>query len=338
VIEVRDVIKRFGSVTAVDGVSLAVARGEFLTLLGPSGCGKTTLLRVMAGFERPDGGSVILDGRDVTDLPPYKRDVNQVFQSYALFPHLTVWKNVAFGLRMKGVARGEIETRVGEALAMVEMTGMEARRPHQLSGGQRQRVALARAVVNRPKVLLLDEPLAALDAKLRQGMQVELKRLQRQLGITFVFVTHDQAEALVLSDRMVVMNAGKIEQVGTAEEVYRRPSSEFVGRFVGVSNVWDAEVVAPGRLRVGDLEFGVEGVRREVRVLVRPEDVIVGTGGTGAEVVECHYTGPTTFLTLRTDGGVHVTASGAGPLGGRTTVRVRDGCAAIVTDRPPASG
>ena len=201
-VELRGVTKRFGGFTAVNDVSQQIVGGEFLTLLGPSGCGKTTLLRLIAGFETPTAGSVWIDGEDVTHLPPYRRPVNQVFQSYALFPHLTVAENVGFGLRMKQVGKAEAASRVGEALALVSLTGLETRRPHQLSGGQRQRVALARALVCRPKVLLLDEPLSALDAKLRRAMQLELKRLQRQLGITFVFVTHDQEEALTMSDRI----------------------------------------------------------------------------------------------------------------------------------------
>ncbi|HVG18336.1 MAG TPA: ATP-binding cassette domain-containing protein, partial [Blastocatellia bacterium] len=225
-VELRNVTRRFGEVAAVDAVSLGVARGEFLTLLGPSGCGKTTLLRMIAGFEVPDAGRVILGGRDVTDVPPYRRDVTTVFQQYALFPHMNVFDNVAFGLERRRVAAAEIKRRVGRSLEMVRLDGMERRRSTELSGGQQQRVALARALVLEPKVLLLDEPLAALDLKLRKQMQVELKSLQRRLGISFVYVTHDQEEALTMSDRVVVMNAGRVEQSGRAEEIYERPLTE----------------------------------------------------------------------------------------------------------------
>jgi spermidine/putrescine transport system ATP-binding protein len=242
-VELVGLTKRFGSVTALREVNLRVAPGEFVTLLGPSGCGKTTLLRLIAGFETPTAGRVLLDDTDVTDLPPYRRDVNQVFQSYALFPHLSVYDNVAFGLRMKRLPGREIRRRVAEALDMVELVGLEHRRPAQLSGGQQQRVALARALVCQPKVLLLDEPMAALDAQLRRAMQIELKRLQHRLGITFVFVTHDQSEALLLSDRIAVMNAGLIEQFGAAAEIYHRPRTAFVARFLGQANVFESVVV-----------------------------------------------------------------------------------------------
>jgi putative spermidine/putrescine transport system ATP-binding protein len=228
--------KRFGEFVAVDGVDLDVLQGEFFSMLGPSGSGKTTCLRMIAGFEAPTDGRVLLRGRDVTGQPPYERDVNTVFQDYALFPHMTVAENVGYGLRVKGVARAERGGRVLDALRMVRLTGFEARKPAQLSGGQRQRVALARALVNRPAVLLLDEPLGALDLKLRQEMQIELKTIQQEVGLTFVYVTHDQEEALTMSDRMAVMNHGRIEQVGSPAEVYERPETSFVAGFVGVSN------------------------------------------------------------------------------------------------------
>jgi len=236
-VRLSDLVKRYGDLHAVDGVSLEIGRGEFFTLLGPSGSGKTTTLRLIAGFELPDGGSVELAGRNVEHLPPYARDVNTVFQDYALFPHMSVEDNVAYGMRVRKVPKPERRRRAEEALELVRLARTGARRPAQLSGGQRQRVALARAVVNRPKVLLLDEPLGALDLKLRQEMQLELKRIQQEVGITFVYVTHDQEEALTMSDRLAVFNHGRIEQVGAPAEVYERPASEFIASFVGVSNL-----------------------------------------------------------------------------------------------------
>jgi putative spermidine/putrescine transport system ATP-binding protein len=236
-VRVAGLRKSYGDVLAVDGIDLEIARGEFFTMLGPSGSGKTTTLRVIAGFERPDAGTIELAGQDVSGLPPYERDVNTVFQDYALFPHMTVQENVEYGLRVKRVGRGDRRERAAQALETVRLAGYEDRKPSQLSGGQRQRVALARAIVNRPQVLLLDEPLGALDLKLRQEMQIELKRIQQEVGITFVYVTHDQEEALTMSDRIAVFNQGRIEQVGAPAEVYERPASEFIAGFVGVSNV-----------------------------------------------------------------------------------------------------
>jgi putative spermidine/putrescine transport system ATP-binding protein len=235
--------RHFGPVVAVDDVDLQIAQGEFFTMLGPSGSGKTTLLRLIAGFERPDAGTVELAGVDVTRQPPYARNVNTVFQDYALFPHMTVLRNVEYGLRVKGVPRAERRRRAGRALAMVQLAELGHRKPVALSGGQRQRVALARAIVNEPEVLLLDEPLGALDLKLRQEMQIELKRIQQEVGITFVYVTHDQEEALTMSDRLAVFNQGRIEQVGDPVEVYEKPATEFVAGFVGTSNI----VVRDGR-------------------------------------------------------------------------------------------
>jgi putative spermidine/putrescine transport system ATP-binding protein len=229
--------KSYGDVVAVDGIELDVAAGEFFTMLGPSGSGKTTMLRLIAGFESPDEGRVLLKGTDVTAQPPYVRDVNTVFQDYALFPHMTVGENVAYGLKIKRVKRPERVKRTAEVLELVRLGGLMGRKPSQLSGGQRQRVALARAIVNHPQVLLLDEPLGALDLKLRQDMQIELKRIQQEVGITFVYVTHDQEEALTMSDRLAVFNAGRIEQVGSPADVYEHPQTEFVAGFVGVSNV-----------------------------------------------------------------------------------------------------
>jgi putative spermidine/putrescine transport system ATP-binding protein len=236
-VRLTDLVKHYCDVRAVDGISLEIGRGEFFTMLGPSGSGKTTTLRLIAGFEPPDSGSVELAGKRVENLPPYARDVNTVFQDYALFPHMTVAENVAYGLRVRKVAKPERRRRADESLELVRLAGMGSRKPAQLSGGQRQRVALARAIVNRPKVLLLDEPLGALDLKLRQEMQLELKRIQQEVGITFVYVTHDQEEALTMSDRLAVFNDGRIEQVGAPADVYERPASEFIASFVGVSNL-----------------------------------------------------------------------------------------------------
>ncbi|MEP6954045.1 MAG: ABC transporter ATP-binding protein [Solirubrobacteraceae bacterium] len=254
-----DLVKRYGELAAVDGVSLDIAHGEFFTMLGPSGSGKTTTLRLIAGFEQSDAGRVELGGQDVTGRPAYARDVNTVFQDYALFPHMTVAANVEYGLRIRKVARAERTRRAAEALDMVRLEGLGARKPGQLSGGQRQRVALARAIVNRPRVLLLDEPLGALDLKLRQEMQSELKRIQREVGITFVYVTHDQEEALTMSDRLAVFNAGRVEQVGAPAEVYERPANEFVAGFVGTSNVVERDgrrfTIRPEKVRLlGDRE------------------------------------------------------------------------------------
>jgi spermidine/putrescine transport system ATP-binding protein len=236
------VTKRFAETTAVDDLTLDIERGEFFSLLGPSGCGKTTTLRMIGGFEEPTLGTVYLVGKDVTNLPAYQRDVNTVFQSYALFPHLNIFENVAFGLRRKKVSKSEVQRRVKEALVLVDLPGYEKRRPTQLSGGQQQRVALARALVNRPKLLLLDEPLGALDLKLRKQMQLELKRIQRDVEITFLYVTHDQEEAMTMSNRLAVMRQGKIEQIGTPEHVYENPATEFVAGFLGASNLLDGEV------------------------------------------------------------------------------------------------
>jgi putative spermidine/putrescine transport system ATP-binding protein len=235
-ISIRGLIRTFGEVRAVAGVDLDIYEGEFLTLLGPSGSGKTTVLRMIAGFEKPDSGSILLGDKDVAQLPPYERDVNTVFQDYALFPHMDVLANIEYGLRVKGVEKADRRARALEALQQVRLEGYESRKPSQLSGGQRQRVALARALVNRPSVLLLDEPLGALDLKLREQMQLELKELQREVGITFIFVTHDQEEALTMSDRIAVFNHGRIEQLGTPREIYENPQSPFVSEFVGQTN------------------------------------------------------------------------------------------------------
>jgi putative spermidine/putrescine transport system ATP-binding protein len=287
-IRLRGLTKRYGDFAAVDGVDLEVAQGEFFTLLGPSGSGKTTTLRLIAGFAIPDAGTVELRGRDVTALPPYARDVNTVFQDYALFPHMSIGDNVEYGLKIAKVPRDERRRRAAEALELVRLPGYEGRSPAQLSGGQRQRVALARAVVNRPKVLLLDEPLGALDLKLRQEMQVELKRIQGDVGITFVYVTHDQEEALTMSDRLAVFNRGRIEQVGPPADVYERPANAFVAGFVGVSNL---------------LERGGR------RFTVRPEKVLLEPEGEGLHVeagriTDVAYAGMVTrYLVELDDGG-----------------------------------
>ena len=251
-VQIRGVVKNYGSAAAVAGIDLDVRSGEFLSLLGPSGCGKTTLLRMIAGFEEPDEGEILLAGTSVVGVPANKRPINTVFQAYALFPHMSVAENVAFGLRQKRTPKAEIAARVSEALGLVQMSKFANRNPKLLSGGQQQRVALARAIVNRPKVLLLDEPMSALDRKLREEMQLELKLLQRQLGITFIFVTHDQAEAMSMSDRIVVMLDGKIQQVGTAEEIYTNPATSFVAGFIGKQNFIAATVGAGGILETSD--------------------------------------------------------------------------------------
>src|SRR6187401_3001431 len=254
-VEIIGVTKRFGAVTAVDAMDLSIARGEFYSLLGPSGCGKTTTLRMIAGFEQPTEGEIMLAGTPIAGVPPYQRNVNTVFQHYALFPHMDVAQNVGYGLRQREVPRDEERRRASEALALVRLGGYERRRTWEMSGGQQQRVALARALVNRPTVLLLDEPLGALDLKLRKNLQLELKRIQTEVGITFVYVTHDQEEALTMSDRIAVMHAGKVEQLGTPEELYDRPTSRFVADFIGTTNLLSGAVEAPGvvRLRSGEI-------------------------------------------------------------------------------------
>jgi spermidine/putrescine transport system ATP-binding protein len=286
-VELCDVSKRFGDLLAVDDLSLELGRGEFFTLLGPSGCGKTTTLRMIAGFERPSSGEIRIEGEDVAALPPHRRPTNTVFQSYALFPHLSVEANVAFGLKRKKVGREEIAERVRAELERVGLAAEAKRRPAQLSGGMQQRVALARALVNLPKVLLLDEPLGALDLKLRKGLQVELKRIQREVGITFVYVTHDQEEALTMSDRIAVMNRGRVEQIGVPEDVYERPATTFVAGFIGVSNLMPAVVSGPGQVR---LESGPElpartdglGTGEGCYAVVRPEKLRVEPAGGGS--------------------------------------------------------
>jgi putative spermidine/putrescine transport system ATP-binding protein len=334
VVELIEVSKRYGAVVALDALDLAVYEGELLSLLGPSGCGKTTTLNVIAGFAAPDAGRVLVDGDDVTGEPAWRRGLGVVFQSYALFPHMSVADNVAFGLRERGVGRAELAERVRQALALVRLHGVATQRPHQLSGGMQQRVALARALVIRPRVLLLDEPLAALDRKLREEMRAELRDIQRSVGITTVFVTHDQHEALGLSDRIAVMSAGRIEQLGTPREVYERPATRFVADFVGASSVLEARAVdgetvdlgAGLRLRVALREAPAPG--RALRLLVRPERVELGGAGPNAltaRVASVMYLGDHCEVRLELPGGHRVLATLRGnvPLARDETVTVR---------------
>jgi spermidine/putrescine transport system ATP-binding protein len=333
-IHLERIVKRFGDTVAVDGISLTIERGAFFALLGPSGCGKTTTLRLIGGFEDPTEGTIRLGGDDVTELPPYRRDVNTVFQSYALFPHLDVGRNVAFGLERRKLAKDEVRTRVGEALELAQLTGFERRKPAELSGGQQQRVALARALVNRPRALLLDEPLGALDLRLRKQLQLELKRIQEEVGITFVHVTHDQEEAMTMADEIAVMSAGRIEQRGSASDLYERPATEFVAGFLGVSNLIEgrlgardgrlAEFVTSdgARLRVPaeQLNGSAPGA---VRAGVRPEKIALSVDSAGeapasapasseanslrGRVSVASYLGVSTQYVVRTPGGEELT-------------------------------
>lgn len=327
VVELRDIHKSLNDHPILHGINLEVREGEFLTLLGPSGCGKTTLLRLISGFEEPDSGSISIDGKDVSGLPPHKRHVNTVFQSYALFPHMTVADNIAFGLRCQKVPAHEIKSRVADVLKMVKLEKFAERKPSQLSGGQQQRVAIARAAVNQPRVLLLDEPLSSLDYRLRKTMQIELKQLQRKLGITFIFVTHDQEEALSMSDRVVVMQEGWIEQVGTPRQVYEEPGTIKVATFIGEVNIFEGTIVKVNgnhqvMLNVLDKEREAKSTREHrpgdaVHVLVRPEDVRVWNlhevedasdmfSGTVEEVI---YKGTTVDLIVRLANGKTVAAT-----------------------------
>jgi spermidine/putrescine transport system ATP-binding protein len=325
-VEVRlvDVVKKFGDAVAVDHIDLEVRDGEFFSLLGPSGCGKTTTLRMIGGFEQPTSGLIELQGQDVTWLPPYQRNVNTVFQSYALFPHLTIFENVAFGLRRRRVKDSEIKSRVSEMLGLVELPGFERRKPTQISGGQAQRVALARALINRPAVLLLDEPLGALDLKLRKQMQVELKRIQQEVGITFIYVTHDQEEAMTMSDRIAVMNKGKYEQLGDPETLYERPTTRFVAGFLGVSNLLggmcqgtddgkgiiklrdDTVVHAPAAAVYGRTSVDV-GVRPEKIRIHRDDDPTpAGHNHLAGTVADASYMGVSTQYIVETTSGARV--------------------------------
>jgi spermidine/putrescine ABC transporter ATP-binding subunit len=327
-LRVDGVAKRYGAVVALGGVSLSVAAGEFLTILGPSGSGKTTLLKVVAGFESPDAGRVTVGHADITDVSPAKRNIGMVFQNYALFPHMSVARNIAFPLQMRGVPRSEIDRRVIQAMALVELQGYGERLPSQLSGGQQQRVALARAVVFDPTLLLLDEPFGALDRKLRESMQLEVRRLQRRLGLTTVFITHDQEEALVLSDRIAVMDGGVIRQVGTPDEIYERPADDFVAQFIGESNLLVGEIAAPDRVVLDGgpcvTVRGLGGGHGRVRLLVRPERMAIdaATNRFSGTVVEAVYLGEAHKLRVKVAGGVELLVRGprAVPAGASVTV------------------
>ena len=324
-VKLDDVVKQFGEAVVVDPINLEVRAGEFFSLLGPSGCGKTTTLRMIGGFEAPTSGVIELQGQDVTWLPPYKRNVNTVFQNYALFPHLTIYENVAFGLRRKGIKDVEVRSRVTDMLALVELAGFETRRPTQISGGQAQRVALARALINKPAVLLLDEPLGALDLKLRKQMQVELKRIQQEVGITFIYVTHDQEEAMTMSDRIAVMNKGRYEQLGEPEVLYERPMTRFVAGFLGVSNLLpgavegndgtysavrladDTRIRAP-RALVGDTANVSVGVRPEkIRLHEADVEAPAGHNHMSGVVRDASYLGVSTQYQIEARGGAQIT-------------------------------
>ena len=348
-ISVQNVVKAFGqggaAVRALDDVSVDIRQGEFFTLLGPSGCGKTTLLRLIAGFEMPTEGTILLGGADITNLPPNKRPVNTVFQSYALFPHLTVAQNVAFGLQMLGQPATKVKSRTDEMLALVKLDAFADRKVSQLSGGQQQRVALARALAPAPKVLLLDEPLSALDLKLRQAMQIELKRLQTETGITFVFVTHDQEEALTMSDRIAVMSNGKIQQVGTAREIYIHPKNRFVANFIGESNFLTG-AASDGGLKLGTGEvIAVPGLKAggTTTVIVRPEQLRLGAeadGGLKAKVKTLVYFGTDTHCHLALSDGTEIVARQQSPASGEVGlaegqsvgIRFADGAVQVVED------
>jgi spermidine/putrescine transport system ATP-binding protein len=355
-VRLERVTKRFHDVVAVDDLSLDVQRGEFFSMLGPSGCGKTTTLRMIGGFEEATSGTIFLGDADVTNLPPFKRDVNTVFQSYALFPHLTVFENVAFGLRRKRTTDAEIRQRVSQMLELVELPGYERRKPSQLSGGQQQRVALARALINQPRVLLLDEPLGALDLKLRKQMQIELKRIQTEVGITFIYVTHDQEEAMTMSNRIAVMRHGKIEQLGAPEELYERPTTAFVAGFLGVSNLLDGEVTERGgtlaRVRLGDgtvLSAPAELVNGagSVRVGVRPEKLRVlavddhgtddaedGLNRLRGTVLDASYIGVSTQYLVETGDGHRLTVYAQNLETGGAAEALADGQRVLLTWKP----
>jgi spermidine/putrescine transport system ATP-binding protein len=340
-VRLEKVVKHFDGVVAVDGITLEIPSGSFFALLGPSGCGKTTTLRMIGGFEEPDEGAIYLGDRDVVGLPPYRRDVNTVFQSYALFPHLSIFDNVAFGLRRKGVGKTHVKGRVDEMLRLVGLEGLGRRRPRQLSGGPQQRIALARALVNRPQVLLLDEPLGALDLKLRKQMQLELKAIQHDLGLTFVHVTHDQEEAMTMADAIAVMHRGRIQQLGPPTELYEKPATAFVAGFLGVSNLLHGSVTAPGRVRLdtGDVIAADAGERTgRVAVGIRPEKIRIGPPAEGdnslaGTVKETAYVGVATQYVIETGAGtliVYVQNDGS-------ALSLQPGAAAILNWSPHAT-
>lgn len=342
-IETEDLTRRFGSVTALNGVSLSIAKGEFFSLLGPSGCGKTTLLRIIGGLELPDAGTLRLNGKDAVDIPAHLRPVNTVFQSYALFPHLTVWDNVAFGLKMKNTPKTEIPGRVRRVMDLVDIGSLGERKPAQISGGQKQRVALARALVNEPEILLLDEPLGALDLKLRKQLQIELRQLQRRVGITFVYVTHDQEEAMAMSDRIAVMNAGGIEQIGPPEHIYDKPGTRFAAEFLGSCNLVRASVLEKQpRLARVKTPFGEDCVEcgdnqildGEIDLTIRPENLLLDKSGPGprARIISIVYSGSHTHYEIQLNG-QSLKACALNAHGGE---RFSIGDEAVVTVRPNA--
>jgi spermidine/putrescine transport system ATP-binding protein len=345
-VRLEDVVKAFDEIVAVDGLSLEIPRGSFFALLGPSGCGKTTTLRMIGGFEEPTSGRIFLGDVDVVGLPPYKRDVNTVFQSYALFPHMTIERNLAFGLERRGLKKDEVKGRVNEMLELVGLSGYGRRKPRQLSGGQQQRVALGRALVNRPRVLLLDEPLGALDLKLRKQMQLELKRIQNEVGITFVHVTHDQEEAMTMADAIAVMNNGRIEQLGRPEELYERPATAYVAGFLGISNLLPGTVEGADAVRLVDgtvVRAQVKGQTGEVAAGVRPEKITIGAGAGANElpgtISETAYIGVATQVVVETAAGTvqvfaqNVDAGGRVPPPGSNVVLSWSPEATFVVDR-----
>lgn len=346
-VELRQITKRFGAFEALQCTNLEIKAGEFMTFLGPSGCGKTTCLRLISGFDAPTSGQIFIDGRDVTWDPPYRRDVNQVFQSYALFPHLTIYENIAFGLRMKRVSAPEIKKRVDRVIQMTSLEAFIDRKPAQMSGGQRQRVALARAIICEPKVLLLDEPLSALDAKLRAQMRIELKLLQKKLGITFIFVTHDQEEALAMSDRVAVINEGRVEQIGSVHEIYYQPATRFVASFIGETNIIQAEVIGTDathtlcRLEGGlplHIPISPTPVGSKILLSLRPEKIRLHRTDLGsrnsfpARITMEVFKGAVDDLTLVTEGGLELRALLAND--GQTELDFHEGESAFACIQP----